>query len=168
MKLLMEHYGAAVIAILVALTLAGMWQKLSFLGAEGVPEIVGEIITGALQKKEAVSGNGEAFITYKGEVMPELVVSNSYAFQVNDERLIQDGLMAVYPPDAEEQGSVSLRVLEAWSADELKTPAILTNRGYFIKFPRRGVYWVRVKISTESGKTAEKMLQIFVNEERME
>lgn len=161
MKQIMEYYGGAIIAVIVAAAVIVVFWKLPYKGAEGVPEILGELVSGSLgAERETESANG-AFAEYMSSSLPEIKV-NSYSTcrtgGWNDIR--------VYLSARDETGKYyPVKLQNGWKASDasVQMEVVADGTRFFCKQP--GEYWVSARVELSSGRTREETLKIVVNGE---
>lgn len=163
MKQVLEHYGGAIIAAIVAMALMGILTGMPYHNAKGMPQILGEMVDMALSQADYAKNTSNAFDSYMDVRMPEIFANNSYACVAGEWVLVSDCFTAV-----DEYGnSIPITVVSGWSAGVTDGTIQVSSDGTEIYVSKSGVYWVKATVCTSNGRCKNVIAKLLVNEEEI-
>lgn len=161
MKQVMEYYGGAIIAVIVAAAVIMVFWKIPYSGMEGVPEILGELVNGSLEEERETEPSSGAFTEYMSSSVPEIKV-NSYSTCLTG----CWNFIRVYLSARDENGKYyPVTLQKGWNVSDASVQMEVSSDGkrFFCKQP--GEYWVSARVALPSGRTRTETLKIVANGE---
>lgn len=161
MRQVIEYYGGAIIAGLVALAVMSVFARLSYQDAYGVPQILGDMVLEQLQDTKEETAERAAFTDYMGTAVPEIVIADSYACVAAKWTMVEDCLQA----NDEAGNALQVRVLSGTSAGNSSGRMYLASSGTRIYCTTPGIYWVYASVEMPNGRSREIKVKLIANKE---
>lgn len=160
MKQVMEYYGGAIIAVIVAAAVLALFWKLPYEGATGVPEILGKVAGGTLTVSNETTQTS-AFTEYMSSTVPEITV-NLYTTCLTD---TWNYIKTYFSAVAATGRRYPVQIESGWSVEDSSIKMTVSEDGnsFFCTYP--GEYWVSVCTALPSGRTRTEIRKLVVNKE---
>lgn len=158
MKLLIEHYSRAWIAIVLAVSVVFAFSKMTYQGRQGVSAFLGNMMERVLYINSEKTG--DAFDAYMQNNFPQICLKDSYHIRAGRETEIQDCFYAI----DSEGCNLSVDILRGWNSLGEEIDLALSPTGTFcVQEPGR--YWIMASATDKNGMQKDIIVQIFVNRE---
>lgn len=172
MKQVIECYGSMIVAVLAALAVIGFWMNFSYEGKTGVAEVMGSY----LEESATQPVQEDAFRMFRGyrqymrADIPQIRLQENYALVKGAWTDINTVLWAVgrnghrYP----------VWIEEAWQDERIEGTETtgrkyaMDSEGCRICFRKAGRFWLKVATTGPTGRMQEALVQVVVNERRLE
>lgn len=163
MKRVMEQYGGAMIAAIIAIVIMGLFCHVSYRGTEGMPQILGEMVQVILSEEDGKGSEENAFDTYMNVKLPDITIVNHYAGVAKEWVPVSEYVTAV----DEDGNAVPITILYGWSAGVTDGAIEVSGDGTKIYATESGVYWVQASVCAGNGRCRNVIVKLMVNEEEL-
>ena len=158
MKLIIENYGRAIVALCIFTGIMGFFYQISYKNKQGVAQLMGIMIEETIHADTLLTETGEAFFQYNSKPLPKIFFKNAYALKVSEYVKVSD---CFYAKDYK-GNSISVQVTNIYNASKGSVSTIIKNGIEFFYFELAGIYEVYVKAVDTEGKTQIAYVKLFV------
>lgn len=159
MKQIIEYYGGAIIAVLLAGAILLVVGQVSYGEKRGIPAIVGRFLKDGIETSPQYSRDS-SLEEYIGEASAQIDILDEYAWVAGRWNNIANYLEV----KGEEGEYVSIRIEKGWKQDAQGELVTLSSDGFSAYFEEAGVYWMKLCITNAGERERQFLAQIFVNE----
>ena len=157
MKQVLEQYGAALIAVLVALMLFRTIGGSGFFKGKGISEVLGMMVQYSIGDKSMVDQG--ALEELAQHSILEIEEKNVY-FTVSQSRNISECFVAKNKQGQE----LSLCVKQVWDRNWVEVNTMNWKSGQDIQFSETGIFWMEICAQDANQKEHSWIVKVLVNE----
>lgn len=154
MKKILEHYANAVIAMMVAFGIFGIFYGLSF------SNTLKDAITTIIFTNTSTLKTGNAFDSYAKQISPNFIILNDKEIEIG-ERIPISSIVKAVNPNGEE---LEVLLKNSWDENFQSTNSIEILDKNHLYFHEAGVFWVELYALNSNGYDRCAVVQIFANE----
>ncbi|MBR4026467.1 MAG: hypothetical protein IKJ01_02760 [Lachnospiraceae bacterium] len=161
MKLIIEHYGQAIITLWIFSGILSFFFYFSYGNKQGMESIIGNMVEETIHMDTLLTETGDTFFTYRNKPLPDILLKDAYALKAGQYIKVSDCFLAT----DYHGNTISVQVTNIYDNVKQAVSTVIKNGTEYFYFELSGIYDVYVNATDAENKTQIAYVKLFVQSE---